>query len=173
MNKIWSYILISFFIISCSEGDLIEDNTNFTADLENCFNGNDFVFYIVDTDIHQAFSLNFTSTSFSLDTADPETPVTITLNSTSNLLIYRQFNSAIDGASYFCSSIPPSDIMVTQELISESGTAEISYTLKETLPTETVYTRTIVLNNITLEGNGIALRKEFFLLGSDEVTVPN
>ncbi len=164
-------ITMSLLILSCSEGDVIEDNFSFSGTLENCSTGDDFVFYKVDSEINQALSLNFTNTTFELNTVPEELTFTITLNSSTNNLIYRQFDSAIDGNSYFCSSVPPGNILVTQELISTNGTATITYVVLSETTTDITYTRTITLTNITLEGNGIAVRKELIELGADELTV--
>ncbi|PKV51685.1 hypothetical protein ATE84_3777 [Aquimarina sp. MAR_2010_214] len=161
-------------MVSCSEGDIIEnDISNFTAPLENCSNQNEntFVFFKVDSQINQSLSLSFTSTTFELNTAPENLTQTIALNSTTNILVHRQFNTQINGAVYFCSSVPPSGITVTQELKSSNGNAVIKYVVKSDTATETIYTRTITLTDITLEGAGISIRQELLELGEDEVTV--
>ncbi|WP_282090279.1 hypothetical protein [Aquimarina algiphila] len=175
MNKVF-FLIIFTLLISCSEGDIIEnDISNFTAPLENCSNqSNDtFVFFKTDSEINQSISLSFTSTVFELNTIpdNEELTLTITLDGTANVLIYRQFDTAINGSEYFCSSVPPGDITVTQELISSNGNAEIKYTLLSETMTEATYTRSFTLNDITLEGPDIAIRQEVLEFGNDEITI--
>lgn len=174
MNNFFYYIIFIAVLVSCSEGDIIEnDISNFTAQLENCSNQNEntFVFFKIDSQINQSLSLSFTSTTFDLNTAPENLTQTIVLNSTTNVLISRQFSAQIDGTAYFCSSVPPSGITVTQELKSSNGNAVIKYVVKSDTATETIYTRTITLTNITLEGAGISIRQELLELGEDEITV--
>lgn len=177
MNKLYTYILISILIISCSEGDIIQDNIDFLADLESCSNGNNFVFYKIDSGINQSLSVNFTSTSFDItpeaDDISITEPTVIALSS-ANQFIYRQFSTPINGQDYFCSSIPPSNVVVTEELISTNGSLEVSYTeLPPASTGEARFTRIVTLNNVTLVGERGVIRKEYLLLGSDEVTIPN
>ncbi len=171
MKKIIYLFVLTLLTISCSEGDIIEDDINFTAVLENCSNANDFVFFKIDSEKNQALSLNFTSTSFELNEL-PETDLTetITINGTTNTLIYRKFDAQINGEEYFCSSIPPSNVLVTRELISASGTAMITYVLVS--GTTNTYTRTITLSDVTFKGVDIEIRQELFEFGEEEVTIP-
>ncbi|WP_299254616.1 hypothetical protein [uncultured Aquimarina sp.] len=169
-------------LISCSEGDLITLSVDFDEDLQNCANENDntFVFFVIDQDINRSLSVNFTDTSFEINPlvlADIslDEPTIITLNTTNNQLLYREFNTPINGEEYFCSSIPISNINVTLELISTNGTAEISYEAADNQPdpTQTIYTRTVILRDVTLEGDDIAIRKQILELGSDSIIIPN
>ncbi|SHI49941.1 hypothetical protein [Aquimarina spongiae] len=170
--RIYCILTAVIFILGCSEGDVIEDNFDFTASVENCSNGDDFVFFKIDPSINQALSLSFTSTTFELNTVPTDLTFSITLNSTSNVLVYRQFDNSIDGNTYFCSSVPPGNIQVTQELISSNGTATITYTELSQTDTDITYTRSIVLENITLIGTEIEVRQERINFGSDEITIP-
>jgi len=181
MYKLYFLFLI-LTIISCSEGDVIEITVdNFNGELQNCANENDntFVFFVIDQDVNRSLSVNFTDTSFEINplvVADItlDEPTIITLNTSNNQFLYREFNTAINGDQYFCNSIPISNVSVTQELVSSNGTAEISYAISDDSdPTQTIYSRTVILKDITLEGNGIALRKEILELGSDNITIPN
>ncbi|WP_108803021.1 hypothetical protein [Aquimarina sp. Aq107] len=181
MIKRLCFLFFLLLLIGCSEGDLIEVSVDdLTGDLENCSNENDntFVFFVVDQDINRSLSLNFTDTSFELNPTTVseislDEATVITLNTTNNQFIYREFDTSIDGDEYFCSSIPVSGITVTQELISSNGTAEISYEELTTSATETTYSRTVTLKDITLEGNGIAIRKQSLVLGLDNITITN
>ncbi|WP_299242828.1 hypothetical protein [uncultured Aquimarina sp.] len=182
MNKLY-LLCFTLLLISCSEGDIIEFSVDdLNGDLENCSNENDntFVFFVNDADMNRSLSVNFTDSSFEINpeiTSDIslDEPTVITLNTSNNQLLYREFNTSIIGEEYFCSSIPVSNINVTLELISTNGTAEISYEAAEDQPdpTQTAYSRTVILRDVTLEGDGIALRKEKLDLGSDTIFIPN
>ena len=178
-----SFLFGILLITACSEGDIINITIDFEAELQNCSNENDntFVFFKNDDlEINKALSVNFTDNSFIIN---PETiadisldePTIITLNSTTNQFIYREFDASINDINYFCNSIPISDIMVTEELISTNGTAEISYEILDntTNPEETVYSRTVTLRDITLVGGGIEFIQEVLVLGTDNITIPN
>ena len=174
MMKKYRIVLILALIItftSCSEGDLFDGEINFEADLEKCSNNTDFVFYKIDG--NKSLSVNFTSSTFNINAADESQIVTIALNGSSNLLSYRVFDNPIDGSAYFCSSVPPNGINVIDELTSISGTIEITYNQTSISDTETTYSRTITLRDITLTGPGRAIRKEVLIMGSDEVVVSN
>ncbi len=169
-------IFLAFLISNCSEGDIIDNDVNFDATLENCSNSNDntFVFYKIDANSNQSLSANFTSPTFDItpevNDISVTTPTVIPLNSDSNQLIYRQFNETITGSDYFCSSIPPSNVSIAQEMISAEGSIEISYQeLDPESNTQRRYTRTIIAKNVSLEGNGISIRRESLFLGSDTI----
>ena len=173
MKKFVIHLILALTITinSCSEGDLFDGDINFEANLEKCSNNTDFVFYKIDGS--KSLSINFTSSTFNINAADENQTVTIALNGNSNLLSYRVFDNPIDGSAYFCSSVPPNGINVIDELTSISGTIEITYSQIAIGDTETTYSRTITLRDITLTGPGRAIRKEVLIMGSDEVVVSN
>jgi len=182
MMRILSFLFLFVTIISCSEGDIIETSFRFEGELQSCGNENTntFVFFILDQEINRSLSVNFTSTSFEIEPTvvgdiSLTEPTTITLNTSSNQFLYREFDTEVNGDEYFCNSIPPNNINVSLELISSNGTAEISYAVidDESNPAETIYSRTVTLKNITLEGNGIAIREELLVLGSDSIKISN
>ncbi len=174
INKTIHILIICLIFIGCSEGDVLQnDIANFTASLEHCSNSdkNTFVFYKINPDANQSLSFGFTSTTFELTTAPEELQLTIDLNTSTNTLIYREFGATINGASYFCASVPPAGINITRELISTSGNAEVIYkNIKET-DTDITYSRTITLKDITFNGDGISIRQELLELGNDEFTI--
>ncbi len=174
MHKSIHLLFLYFLLSSCSEGDVLENNIdNFTAPIESCTNTekNTFVLYKIDQEATRSFSLGFTSTTFTLEPDPDELSVTIELNNTTNTLVYRNFGSKINGASYFCSSVPPSGITINQEFLSTDGNAEILYTLKEETASTIIYTRKIILKDITLNGAEFSLRQEQLEFGEDEITV--
>ena len=175
------FLVTCLFLSSCSEGDIIDIDIDFEGELQNCSNENDntFVFFKNDLAINRSLSVNFVNTTFSIN---PETvadisvdaPTEILLNTTTNQFIYREFDAPINDINYFCSSIPVSDILVTKELVSSNGTAEISYAIVDNSSTEeTIYSRTVTLRNITLLGEGVEFIQEELVLGTDTVTLTN
>ncbi len=176
MNKALIFIPIFLAVLSCSEGDIIDNDLNFEAELQKCsYKSKSYVFYKIDSTINQTFFLNFDHSTFELDPikplALPLNSIEIPLNGTTNSVIHRKFNSSIKKSDYFCTSIPPSNILVTQELISSTGIAEIKYENSTENVTQITYTRTIILKDITLVGEGIAYRIESLILGADKFTV--
>ncbi len=158
-------------LIGCSEGDIINDDFSFTATLENCSNGDDFVFFKIDSTIDQAFSLGFTSTTFELNTVPETLTSTFALNGTTSVLVYRKFDTTIDGQAYFCTSVPPGNILVTRELTASNGTVTINYVEISQTATEITYTRSITITNVTLLGEDIEVRQEVIEFGADEITI--
>ena len=168
------YFLFLVAFISCSEGELIEDDVDFEAALNHCSNGDDFVFFKINPNADQTISLRFSSTTFDISPlAVPTDTFTVALNTTTNQLNYREFNTSVT-EDYFCSSIPTSTITTTYELVGSDGTIEIDYVLKDDQdPNAVVYTRTVVIKDLTLIGNGISLRREVYELGSEDVIFTN
>ncbi|MCK8524101.1 hypothetical protein M0D21_21160 [Aquimarina sp. D1M17] len=120
------YFLFLTLIASCDDGDIIITSFEFDdVDLQLCTGSkeNEFVFFKINESINEAISYNFISDTYSETTVTP-TPITINLDNTTNSLIYRQFSATIT-ADYYCSNIPPADILVNEELVGASGIAEI------------------------------------------------
>ncbi|MEW7292779.1 hypothetical protein [Aquimarina sp. 2304DJ70-9] len=126
MKKLLYFLFSLVILSSCDDGDILITSFEFDdVDLQLC-NGakqNEFVFFKINQTINEAISYNFISETFS-DTIASDTPLFIELNNETNNLIYRQFNIGIT-ADYYCSNIPPSNILITEELIGASGTSEI------------------------------------------------
>jgi len=170
MKKILLFFPCIIFFASCSEGDIIDTSVNFEATPEDCFNEDNFVIYKIDSDGKTAISLNFTSATFETNRVpeNNEEEEIILLNGNSNILTYRMFDQPIAGDTYFCSNIPPANIMVIQELIANSGTATITYTPDPT--NQNVFTRTITLTNVTFVGPEIEIREQVYDFGSYQIT---
>ncbi len=118
--------LFSILLLSCDDGDILITSFEFNdVDLQLCKGAkeNEYVFFKINQTINEAISYNFISETFSETNVTSE-PIFIDLDNETNNLIYRQFNSSIT-ADYYCSNIPPSNILVTEELIGTSGRAEI------------------------------------------------
>lgn len=119
-------LFIAGLFSSCDDGDIIITTFEFDdATLQLC-EGNqedEFVLFKINTTVNEAISFRFFNDMFNETTITSE-PIAVTIDGLDNQIIYRQFNTSIT-ADYFCSTIPPGDIIVTNELIGTEGTAEI------------------------------------------------
>ncbi len=126
MKKLFSFIFFITVFFSCDDGDIIITGFEFDdANLEIC-NGsleNEFVFFKINASNNEAISYNFISEEFN-SIIVTDTPITIDLSEGTSSLIYRQFNTTITN-TYYCSNIPSSEIIVTEELRGVSGIAVI------------------------------------------------
>ncbi|WP_103067955.1 hypothetical protein [Aquimarina sediminis] len=126
MKKLFSFLFLLLILISCDDGDIIITSFEFDdADLQLCKGAkdNEFVFYKINETINEAISYNFIDETYSETIATP-TPILIKLSEANNNLIYRSFNVKVTG-DYFCDNIPSSEILIDEELVGISGTAEI------------------------------------------------
>ncbi len=154
-------ILVSL-TVACSEGDIIDTDINFSDNnLSLCSTSSNFVFFKLQNSSTESLSVEFTSTTFS-PTTPTTTPITITFNGTSNILRYRSFTSSIDPSNYFCTNIPPSTTLISEELTSPTGTATITVTEVST----GVFNTVIVLNDITLENDTRSFRQDILQFGT-------
>ncbi len=126
MKNLFLFLLSVVFLSSCDDGDIIITSFEFDdVNLEVCDGADDmeFVFFKINTTNNEAISLNFIGDFNENKVTDM--PITINLaEDPSSSFIYRQFNVAITN-DYYCSNVPASNIMVTDELLATSGIAEI------------------------------------------------
>lgn len=157
--------------VSCSEGDVITTEIDFEAMLDSCgSNDNDsFVFYKVSEDQTELLSFGFESTTFDID-AFFEEDIRVALNDQSNRLTYRKLTESIDPKNYFCTSIPPADTNIDLELQSANGEGVFRYTLVEETNETITFDRSLVMVSTTLRGNGISLRNEVIILGTQRLS---
>ncbi|UZO79538.1 hypothetical protein NBT05_11265 [Aquimarina sp. ERC-38] len=168
-----NYWILGFFIIliiACSEGDEITRDIDFEANLDSCGNNdtNDFVFYKVSDNRDELISFNFSSSTFDINTFSAE-DIVINLTEQTNLLIYRKLTEGINPDTYFCSIIPPSENNVDFELKSISGAGVFQYVEVESTDTTLTFDRTLTMIGTSLNGEGISLRNEVILLGTQRL----
>ncbi len=127
MKKPFVFIFFIAAFFSCDDGDIIITGFEFEdIDLQLC-NGsleNESVFFKINASNNEAISYNFVSEKYNSITV-LDSPITFDLSEGTSNLIYRQFNVSISN-DYYCSSVPPSDIIITEELNAISGIAEIN-----------------------------------------------
>ncbi len=138
MNR---FLAFSFFLAillqSCNDGDIIITSFNFDdADLENCGQSGNYVFYKINTEAQESLSLKLGVTS---DLYLAEVTNSYTLDGTSNFVNYRSYNGAV-GSNYFCSSIPPTSPLAIADYLAAAGTAQLTTTFNyndnDGVPTE-------------------------------------
>ncbi|WP_103867130.1 hypothetical protein [Aquimarina sp. I32.4] len=154
---------------------------DFTGDIKTCSETtpNTFTIYKVNTtDRNKAISLNFTDETFDvipvLANISEDTPITITLNTTSNIITYREFSDTIPEPNVietFCNNLIPSSISTTRELKSTNGVIEISYKKLAPVEGKERVSRTYTLKNIILEGTGTPITVESLIVGTEEITL--
>ncbi len=127
MKKFLFLFIASILLQSCDDGDIIVTSFNFDdADLENCGNLGNYVFYIVNPDAQESISLRLGVTDSIYRVAGiKEYPI----NGTANFVNYRTYDGDL-GSDYFCSSVPPTSPNVTVDYRGESGIAEFVTTFE-------------------------------------------
>ena len=121
--------LLSTF--SCNDGDIITIALDFDDTFESC---GSLVFYNIKEDPSESLSVQITSPALTISDllkvgADNTLVTTRTINGTSNTFNYRSYASVT--ANLFCNDIPPSDIIITNDLESTTGEVVITTELTE------------------------------------------
>jgi hypothetical protein len=120
--------------MSCDDGDIITVELDFDNTFVTC---GELVFYKIKEDPSESLSLQITSPATILDDlieVDDEgnlisAIVTFPINGTSNQFHYRTYNQS--PSDFFCNDVPPSEIIITSDDESTSGTATIIIDLTE------------------------------------------
>ncbi len=135
MRKIF-FILVSLNILllaSCDDGDIITTELDFDNNFEVCASGRDLVFFKTKNEPSESLSLKVANLSLADLIAVDEFGVFIdTLNiTTTNIFNYRTYRNATLPSDLFCNAIPNSNVSITQDVESTSGTAPIKTILTE------------------------------------------
>ena len=136
MRKLF-LVLISICLLnaySCDDGDVITVELDFGETFKAC-GETDLVFYKTKDDPSESLSLKVTGLTIDqiieVDEATKTYEKEVTLSS-SNPFNYRTYSNAkLPTSGLFCSDVPLSDIIITQDIESTSGTALIKTTLTE------------------------------------------
>jgi len=124
------FVLFGLSLIACDDGDILVTEFEFDdAPIELCSGAkeNEFVVFKTNRANNEAISFRFFTDSFST-TQVTKKAILIPVDSLTNILVYRQFNIPVDN-NYFCGTVPPGNIFVTEEIISIKGTAEIKVSI--------------------------------------------
>ena len=115
------------FLTTCDDGDIITVELDFEDSYEIC---GDLVFFKTKDDPSESLSVQITSPSLTLDDIlASTTPITRTINGSTNTFNYRTYSSSAD--DFFCNDVPPSDVEITTDYESPSGTVTITTVLTE------------------------------------------
>ena len=123
MKKYVSLVFAALLLSSCNDGEIIVTDFNFEdPQLNWCGDTQSQVLYkLNNTGVNEAIALRF-----ELDTPNEqfflkeEGQLEISLNETTNQVIYRVFDGEVQ-KSYFCNEIPPVSPKVTEEYRSTTG----------------------------------------------------
>ncbi|TGV03307.1 hypothetical protein [Flavivirga rizhaonensis] len=136
MRKLF-LVLISIFLLniySCDDGDVITVELEFEETFEACEGVSSLILYKTKNDPSESLSLRVNALTFDeLLEVDEETKTytkEVTINS-SNPFNYRTYSNATLPSNLFCNDIPLSDVIITQDIESTSGTAVIETILTE------------------------------------------
>tara|TARA_R110000868_G_scaffold358814_4_gene620574 strand:+ start:6243 stop:7154 length:912 start_codon:yes stop_codon:yes gene_type:complete len=124
-------ILLSLIVSSCNDGNIITIAFDFDNTFKSCGN---LVFYNTKDDPAESLSLKITSPALTLEdllmVGTDNTLITeATINGSTNTFNYRSYSTL--PTDLFCNDVPPSDIKITKDLESTSGTAVITTVLTE------------------------------------------
>ncbi|WP_026915037.1 hypothetical protein [Christiangramia portivictoriae] len=133
MKRFLIAIALLGLFTSCDDGDIIVTDFDFEdSTLQFCEGPNKYVIYATNNDdVNESISVEFTNSNITTDDSGnfiTNTSENITFSlSTTNKVIYRIYDGQINGNSYFCQVVPPSDPVPTTEYVSGSdGTVTIA-----------------------------------------------
>jgi hypothetical protein len=116
-------LVISIFLISCDDGDLIVSDFNFNEDssLNLCvFENNRRVLHII-TDSNEAISFTFQQNILeNIENIIQPGTFSVPINN-SNRVNFRRLDASANSNEYFCQEVPPSRPNVIEEFVSTTG----------------------------------------------------
>jgi hypothetical protein len=144
MRKLFLGIFcISLVVSSCDDGDIITLELDFDKSLELCGDENTENYVVFDTkeDPFESLTFLFQSNNTNAKIFNPDTTpymTSLSINGTSRRFNYRVYNG--DPSGLICEDIPDSNVSITEDYESTSGTVEIIATYidddNDTIPTE-------------------------------------
>lgn len=139
------YLIILLFLFpfySCDDGDIITVELEFGDTFLVCEGSSSLVFYKTKDDPGESLSLQVANLTVDeiIDVGDDGVfEQTITISAT-NPFNYRTYNNSSLPSDLFCNDVPNSEVIITQDIESTSGTAELTNVLTEddddTIPAE-------------------------------------
>ena len=139
MRNIFSFIVVSFLLFSCDDGDIITTSLEFGDTFKAC---GELVVYKTKDEPSESISLKIVSPATTLDDffetdVDTTNPLLVNLVNnefvfeinTSNVFNYRTYNTPPE--NLFCNDVPPANIEVTQDYASYEGDATFTVELVE------------------------------------------
>ena len=135
MRKLFSvFIFLNLLVLnSCDDGDIITVELDFDNTFKVCEGGDDLVFYKTKNTPSESLSLKLSNVSLDdifivNDSGVFEKTYTI---STTNPFNYRTYSNTTLPSNLFCNAIPNSEVNITQDIESTSGSAYLKTVLTE------------------------------------------
>lgn len=126
MKRFFLILFLSFFFLSCDDGDIIVTSFEFSdAQLKYCGGPGDYVFYKVNTQSQESLSLKLSTNDTIFKLLEGKTYI---LTGSSDYVNYRSYDGAV-GNDYFCRSVPPTSPQVVVDYFGGAGKAEIAIEL--------------------------------------------
>jgi hypothetical protein len=167
MKRFLGIAVCALALNSCDDGNLIVENIDFTDVPTQSCTTNDLLYKLND---QESLILNIPSTTFSNNPTDANTPISLDINST-NQVVYTFYNGQVVTAN-ICDVIKPPTPSVNSQWNASSG--KIQITVKQQITTNstnnsttiTGYNNSIVFKNITFDkGDGTTQFYETFSYG--------
>jgi hypothetical protein len=163
MKNLLVLLLISLLLYSCNDGDIIVTSFDFEdVNLQTCKGAESYVFFKINSAATESISLRISTTE---ELFLESSTITVSLNGTSNVVNYRNYDSEITSA-YFCSAIPPVEPSVAADYIGASGTAIL---VTETVLNDNDGLEEDIMSNLDTDMDGLL---NFFDLDDDGDNVP-
>ena len=134
MRKLF-FVLILLILVplqSCDDGDVITIELDFDDTFESCGSTN-LILYKTKEDPSETLSLKLSGVTLDQILAVDDTGIfekTYSIN-TSNPFNYRTYSNTNLPSDLFCSDVPNSEVIITQDIQSTSGTADLKTELTE------------------------------------------
>ncbi|PNQ72296.1 hypothetical protein C1T31_12135 [Hanstruepera neustonica] len=134
MRQLIALFLLVLSVVSCDDGDIITVELDFDDTLLTC---GELVFYNIKEEPYESLSLKITSPETTLESLIEvddngeliSTQEVFEINGSTNQFNYRSYSG--DPSNLFCNDVPPSNVLITQDMNSTSGTAIIDISLIE------------------------------------------
>ncbi|MBZ9631841.1 hypothetical protein LB465_13715 [Salegentibacter sp. LM13S] len=129
MKKILAALFFSFALYSCDDGDITVTSFDLeNSDLTLCEIDDKKVLWAVNNeDVYESMSLELKDNSLNdtltqaILTLDVSEDIEINLSGEDNRLVYRIYDSEVNGREYFCQGVPPGEPRVLEEYVSAGG----------------------------------------------------
>ena len=164
MKRVFSLLIFVLLLNGCDDGDLTLETIDFEdAETKSCSDNN----IIYKLKENEALLLEIPKTTFENEPTDPESPIVIDIDNSTNRVVYRFYDGAV-AEDNICNTIPPATPYVSDQWTASSGKIEIATTTKTipgTIAGSTVitgYNHRIVFKNITFaKTNGTQVYETF------------
>lgn len=139
MKTVLCFFAGLLLVTSCNDGDIITVELDFDDTFETCGDVS-LVCYKVNTNPFETLSLEINTTIETLIATEVDATNALLVNvanneysysiSTTYPFNYRTYSDEVDG-SIFCNAIPPSNLAITNDYVSNEGTATFTIVLNE------------------------------------------